>query len=120
MNKLFIIFILILTGCASPYQKTVDEYVLAARNVEIGMSKQQVISILSPSQKRVKNTGKKQPDRYIKDGVYVEIIYFKSGWQSDGLTTDDEFTPYIFNDEKLVAIGWVTLNGAKSQGQAIH
>jgi hypothetical protein len=51
----------------------------------------------------------KQPDRYVKDGVNVEIIYFRSGWQSDGLTTDDEFTPYLFNDGKLVAISTATL-----------
>jgi hypothetical protein len=35
-----------------------------------------------------------------------------------GFVTDDEFTPYIFNDGKLVAVGWQTLGGIKSQGQA--
>ena len=57
-------------------------------------------------------------DKYMKEGIAVEIIYFRSGWNSDGLTTDDEFTPYIFNDDKLVAIGWQVLGGAKTQGQA--
>ena len=37
---------------------------------------------------------------------------------ADGLTTDDEFTPYIFNNGKLVGIGWQVLGGPKSQGQA--
>jgi len=54
---------------------------------------------------------------YKKEGVLVEILYFRSGWQSDGLTTDDEFTPYLFNDGKLVAVGWAVLGGAKSHGQ---
>ena len=120
MNKSFLILILTLAGCASPYQKTVNEYVLAAQKIDIGMDKQRVIEILSPSQKTLTNTGKKQPDRYVKDGINVDIIYFRSGWQPDGLTTDDEFTPYIFHNEKLVAIGWITLNGAKSQGQSIR
>ena len=66
----------------------------------------------------MRNTEIKQPDRYVKDGVNVEIIYFRSGWQPDGLVTDDEFTPYLFNDGKLVAIGWAILGGAKSRGQA--
>ena len=77
----------------------------------------QLIEILQPSQSRLSNTEVKQPDMYKKEGVLVEILYFRSGWQSDGLTTDDEFTPYLFNDGKLVAIGWVILGGAKSQGQ---
>jgi len=107
-----------LVGCATTWQQTVDDYVAVAPKVELGMSKQQVIDILGPTQKRLTNTEIKQPDRYIKDGVNVEILYFRSGWQADGITTDDEFTPYLFNDGKLVSIGWASLGGAKSQGQA--
>jgi hypothetical protein len=55
---------------------------------------------------------------YKKDGTLVEILYFRSGWQPDGLTTDDEFTPYLFNDGELVAVGWAILGGPKTQGQA--
>lgn len=112
---------ILLSGCAiplSPYQSTVDDYVAIAPSVELGMTKNEVVDMLSPSQRRLGNTEIKQPDIYSKDGVKVEILYFRSGWQSDGLTTDDEFTPYLFNDGKLVAVGWATLGGAKSQGQA--
>jgi len=42
----------------------------------------------------------------------------RSARQPDGLTTDDEFTPYIFNDERLVRIGWQVLGGPKALGQA--
>jgi hypothetical protein len=42
----------------------------------------------------------------------------RSARQPDGLTTDDEFTPYIFNDGRLVGIGWQVLGGPKTQGQA--
>jgi hypothetical protein len=108
---------MIILAC-SCIQLTVNEYLAAANKVELGMSKQQVIDILSPSQRHLSNTEIKQPEQYIKDGVKVDILYFRSGWQSDGLTTDDEFTPYIFNDGKLVAIGWATIGGPKSQGQA--
>lgn len=108
-------------GCASmvpPYQLTVDDYVAAAPKVSLGMTKPQVVEILQPSQIRLRNTEIKQPEMYTKDGVLVEILYFRSGWQQDGITTDDEFTPYLFNDGKLVAVGWAILGGAKSQGQA--
>ena len=110
---------LIMSGCVvSPYKQTVDDYIAAAPRVSLGMSKAEVIEILQPSQKRLSSTEIKQPDMYKKDGVLVEILYFRSGWQSDGLTTDDEFTPYLFNDNKLVAKGWAILGGPKSQGQA--
>ena len=105
-------------GCATTWEMTVNEYVAAAPRVDLGMTKQQVLEILAPTQRRLRNIEIKHPDRYIKDRVNVEILYFRSGWQSDGLTTDDEFTPYLFNDGKLVAIGWATLGGPKSQGQA--
>lgn len=123
MSKLTLILLLLLLligGCTSPtthIQLTVDDYMSAAPNIVLGMSKAEVNEILKPSQRRLSNTEIKQPDIYKKDGVLVEVLYFRSGWQSDGLTTDDEFTPYLFNDGKLVAIGWATLGGPKSHGQ---
>lgn len=121
MNLRFLVTLVLaiaIAGCVtSPYLLTVDDYMLAAPKVSLDMTKSQVIEILQPTQHRLSNTEIKKPDIYKKEGVLVEILYFRSGWQSDGLTTDDEFTPYIFNDGKLVAIGWVVLGGAKSQGQ---
>ena len=114
-----LLLMLMLTGCApSRSQFTVDEYVASAPKVSLGMSKEEVKEILKPSQQRLKNTEIKHSDIYDKEGVLVEILYFRSGWQDDGLTTDDEFTPYLFNDGELVAVGWAVLGGPKSQGQA--
>ncbi len=104
----------LLAACSlvSIYEQTADDYSLAAPNIELGMSRQRVVDILAPSQRRLGNTEIKQPDKYARDGVNVEILYFRSGWQSDGFTTNDEFTPYIFKDGKLVAIGWATVGDA--------
>jgi hypothetical protein len=114
-----IILILIFTGCAlSRYQLTIDDYMAEAPKVKLGMSIEEVKKILEPSQQRLKNTDIKQPDMYEKEGVLVDILYFRSGWQDDGITTDDEFTPYLFNDGKLVAVGWEILGGPKSHAQA--
>ena len=118
MKRLFLLTVIFLGGCASPYQQTVDDYMAAYPQIELGMSKVRVADFLASSQERLSNTEIKQPDRYMKDGVAVDIVYYRSGWQSDGLSTDDEFTPYLFNDNKLVAIGWHSIGGAKSQGQA--
>ena len=121
MKKYLIIAtIILITGCGvSPYKATVNDYLSAYINIELGMSVEEVKAILDPSQTRLSNTEIKLSDKYEKEGVLVEIHYFRSGWQSDGITTDDEFTPYIFNDGILVAIGWQVLGGAKSQGQVV-
>jgi hypothetical protein len=74
---------------------------------------------LRPTQEGIPKPSRKRPDKYIKDGVKVEIYYMRSARQPDSLTTDDEFVPYLFNDEKLVGIGWEVLGGPKTKGQAV-
>jgi hypothetical protein len=108
----------LLCGCVSPWALTARDYERVALQVNLGDSKAEVIEILGPTQHRLRSHEKKPPDRYIKNGVNVEILYFRSGWQSDGLTTDDEFTPYLFNDNVLVGVGWQALGGIGTQGQA--
>ena len=111
--------IVALVGCASVQIGTaMKRYDDAVAQVNLGDSKQTVLSIMEPSQKSLTRKQRKAPERYLKDGVKVEIHYFRSGWQPDNLTTDDEFTPFVFNDDKLVAIGWQALGGPKSVGQA--
>jgi Protein of unknown function (DUF3192) len=111
-----------LVGCASmdsQIQLAVDDYVAAAPKVRLGMTKAQVVELLQPSQSRLRNTDMRQPDMFTKEGALVEILYFRSGWQdNENFTTDDEFTPYLFKDGKLAAVGWAPLGGPKSQAQA--
>jgi len=123
MNKLSLIIIstVFLSSCMPSVQirKTINEYDLVESQINLGDSKSHVLKILSPSQKHLTNKSwKKRSERYNKKGILVEIHYFRSALQSDGLTTDDEFTPYIFNNGKLVGIGWTMIGGPKSQGQA--
>ena len=112
----------VFAGCASmdsTVRRTVDDYVAVAPNVNLGMTKAQVVELLQPSQSRLHNTDKRQPDLFRKEGVLVEILYFRSGWQNnEGFTTDDEFTPYVFKDGTLAAVGWITLGGPRPQAQA--
>lgn len=117
---ILILSILFLAGCSmnSLYRRTIDDYMLAAPKVNLGMTKEEVIKILKPSQSRLKNIDIKHPDTYEKDGVLIEILYFRSGWQKDGIITDEEFTPYVFHDKKLVSIGWASLGGPKSHAQS--
>jgi hypothetical protein len=116
-----ILIMLTLSGCfpAMVIKDTITKYESVESQIELGDSKQKVLSILNPTQKGLQSDWKKRPEKYIKKGILVEIFYFRTGLQSDGLTTDDEFTPYVFNNGNLVAVGWTFIGGAKSQGQTI-
>ena len=112
------IFSALLCGCASVYTKTINQYTMASASIKLGDSKAEVLQKLEPTQSELSVLDKKQPETFKKDGKLVEIYFFRSGWQDDGLTTDDEFTPYIFEDGVLKAIGWTVLGGPKTQGQS--
>lgn len=118
MATAFLIAVL-LSGCVGmQIDSAISEYEAVAGQVELGDSKDKVLAILEPSQEGVPKRARKSSEKYIKEGVRVEIYYMRSARQADGLTTDDEFVPYLFNDGKLVGIGWQVLGGPKTQGQA--
>lgn len=110
---------LMFSGCAV-YQinSAISKYYDVADKVELGDSKEKVLAILMPTQAKLSRSYRKSPEKYIKEDIKVEIYYMRGAHQPDGLTTDDEFVPYLFNNGKLVGIGWEVLGGAKTQGQA--
>ncbi|MDD5451748.1 MAG: hypothetical protein PHT49_07650 [Desulfovibrionales bacterium] len=121
MHKKFAVLLaaVALTGCISmQIDSAISKYETVADQVELGDSKEKVLAILQPTQEGLPKSCRKNPEKYIKEGVKVEIYYMRSVRQPDGLTTDDEFVPYLFNDGKLVGIGWQMLGGPKTQGQA--
>lgn len=122
MNKKLVIILasVFLTGCSTiNIYSAISKYEKVAEQVNLGDSKDKALAILMPTQARLFSGLKKAPEKYIKEGVLVEIYFMRSLHQPDGLTTDDEFTPYLFNDGKLVGIGWQVLGGASTQGQAV-
>jgi hypothetical protein len=98
--------------------QSINVYFEAAKQIELGQPKEKVLSILEPTQSALHSRERKQPDKYIRDGAQVEIHYFRSARQPDGFTTDDEFTPYMFNEGRLVAIGWAALGGPFSNARS--
>ena len=109
------ILLLLLAGCV--VDEAIRRYNTAADRVQLGDPKERVLSLLMPTQEGLSARDRKRPEQYIKDNIRVEIYYFRSLHQPDTLITDDEFTPYVFEDGKLTAIGWRTLGGPKTQGQ---
>ena len=118
---LILIFGISLVGCASlQIDSAISQYRAVASKVKLGDSKEDALSALNPTQQGLSGSESKPPEAYIQDGKTIEIYYFRSGRQPDGLTTDDEFTPYTFTNGKLTGIGWSVLGGAKSHGQVIQ
>ena len=121
MNKTLAVLVctVTLSGClAIKIDRAISKYETVIDQVKLGDSKEKVLAILQPTQEGLPNRTRRNPEEYIKEGVRVEIYFMRSARQPDNLTTDDEFVPYLFNDGKLVGIGWQVLGGPNTQGQA--
>ena len=127
LNKIFLFgTVLCLSGCAIDnaigkyaIDNAIGKYEKVANQVNLGDTRDKVFGILMPTQGGLSAGKRKQPDKYMKDSKKIEIYYFRTQRQPDGLTTDDEFTPYIFEDGILQAIGWATIGGPKTSGQVV-
>jgi len=113
MKILLLITLLLLQGCASVIDEVVRDYYSVYDQIKIGDSKEEVIRLLEPSQNKLKLVHKKPEMRYTENGQLYDVYFARSGRIPDGQSTDDEFTPYIFKNGKLVEIGWKFLGGPK-------
>ena len=86
--------------------RAIGKYEEAARMVRLGDDKEKVLSIFLPIQKGLPARARKPSEKIIKDGTLVEIYFMRTGRDPDGRRTDNEFTPYVFVNNKLTAIGW--------------
>jgi len=122
MKKLLVIFFAItLLGCANrEIDIAIARHEAIASSINLGDKIENVLPKLNNAMTGLRAGAKKPPEKYIKKGVRVEIYYARSLRQPDGLTTDDEFTPYVFNDGVLAAIGWQSIGGPKTTGQVIQ
>jgi len=106
-----------LSGCAGSthhVQQVSKKYAPVVGTISLGDSKDEVISKLEPIQSELPMTSRRIPDNYRENGKEYYIYYMRSGAVTDGLLTDDEFTPYVFEDGVLIAIGWKYLGGPKT------
>lgn len=119
--KQVILCLLLCTSCVPMQGMMIDSsssaYRKAATRVSLGDDMAHVLAILQPTQRNVPFKSRKASEQFIDaNGTKVEIHFFRSSRQADGMTTDDEFTPYVFANQKLIAIGWTALGNVKSQG----
>jgi hypothetical protein len=123
MKRLILLgsLIFLSAGCGTTgLSKSIRQYYEVAPQVQIGDRKADVLNLLIPTQTELLPWEKKPTEAYKENGKTIEIYYFRTGWQADGLVTDDEFVPYVFTDGELTAIGWTSLGGPKTVGQVIQ
>ena len=121
MKKIISIIIsaFLLSGCAQlEMENSLSSYKQVESRISLGDSRYQILGILEPIQQNLGASSKRPPDQYMIEGDKYYVHYQRTSWVSDGITTDDELTPYVFKNDKLVSIGWQALGGPKSTGNA--
>ena len=114
MKKLFAGFIMLLalTGCYAGME--LDENIskfhrTVLPTIQLGDSKQSVMQKLTPLHQPFYQSELRPATQFRKSGNNYYVHYQRSAWISDGRITDDEFTPFIFANDRLIEIGWFTL-----------
>ncbi len=114
---------ILLTGCSlisnisdsitnSRIDGVISDYHRLSPQIHIGDPKGKVDEILGPLQDRLNATERRSHQSYLRDGKLVEIIFARTQRVSlpVGMTTNAEFTPFVFLDGKLQGIGWTALD----------
>jgi len=121
---------LLLVGCGlaerirvvTLIKESLAKYHMESPKVNLGDSKERVLEILEPTQVGLGPRWRRPPEMHTVQNAeggtnHIEIIYYRTGLQHDGLLTDDELTPYVFKDGVLTAVGWTVLGGRKTFGK---
>jgi len=110
--------LMILGGCVSNgIHESIQAHEAVRGQIQLGQNKSEVLAILAPAQGNLETRFAKQPEIYLHEGKTREIFFVRSRSFNDGIVTDDEFTPYVFENETLIAIGWTAIGGPKTQAQ---
>lgn len=90
---LFLLLCLGLGGCS--YGEIAQRNSNSMLMLNTGASKQEVLNKMSNPHRN---------ERYITNGKEMDIWFYRTSWNADDMETDDEFTPMVFENGKL--IGW--------------
>jgi len=115
--KLLVFGLLILlgfSGCVNHVFEVTERYAAIKDKVSLGDSKEKALPILLTVHEGLSSSQFRQADKYMENNDLIEVYYIRSGLVPDERVTDDEITPYMFKNGKLVSIGWAKLGGIKA------
>ena len=74
--------------------------------IEVGMTKKQIINIFGEADNDRFSNPFKREVKTLSNGKIQEALFFITSVIPDGLDTDDEMTPVILIDNKVIGWGW--------------
>lgn len=60
----------------------------------------------------------KPSEQFMRDGKRVQIFHVMTSRIPDGTISPEEFTPIVFENDRLVSIGWTALGGSPADFKA--
>lgn len=119
MKKIIVALVLVLSACSNIYLDTTD--LLRTQNAEnlkklsVGMKKEVAVEIMGTEPSKGVFMWIDNPYRAAtltgKDGKNYEVLYYYTDLkQRDDKITDDELTPLVFQDGKLIGWGYPFLD----------
>jgi len=103
---------IILSSCMT-VREGVEHYRANIHRVSLGMSVEEFTAIFASTQREIGESNTRPTQRISRDGSIFDTYFIRSGWIPDSETTDDELTPHVFKDGKLISIGWEAVGGMK-------
>lgn len=121
MKKLIYLFVMamLVSGCATGLHQTIAPNRVSLLKLSIGMSKEEVLKVMGtksfstysqgnvlgiPSYLTITNPYRSEVMRGKDDKIFEVIYYVTDVKDDDNAITDDELTPLVFDNGKL--IGW--------------
>jgi len=111
MKKLFLLLVLIsIIGCVSSSEQIRTKNRENLLRLSVGMNKFDVLQIMGTQTVKSINNPYKVETSQGKDGSLYEVLFYHTDLKArDGIITDDELTPLVFKDNKLIGWGWAFL-----------
>ena len=120
-----ILAVLILEGCVGSDYMSRDTIIETTSSslyqLELGTNRSEALPIINNAVSMFRNKGIeyiKPPQKFIKGDKKYEIFYVMSSRIPDGLITIEEFTPYIFENDILIGVGWTSVGGLPADFRA--
>jgi len=112
MQKLCtLLMILSIVGCVSSTEQIRTKNRENLLRLSLGMPKFDVLQIMGPQTvESITNPYKVETPKG-KDGSLYEVFFYHTDLKNkDDLVTDNELTPLVFEDSKLIGWGWAFLS----------
>lgn len=129
MRKIILLFLamLYLAGCTTTLYQVRAENTKRLTKLSVGMVKDKVLHIMGTKEITVcndwgdkigviSNPYKTEALKY-DNRVFEVLYYYTDIMHSDAMITEQELTPIVFENGKLIGFGWPFFNGIKRQDE---